>query len=79
VKDYFFITKFQLGGLSHDHGLLWVQNVPIFGVSENEKNACFVNKYLTTFQTMFSKEICNMQIHQDKKKLAKKIQLNCQF
>jgi hypothetical protein len=55
VKDYSFRRKFQLGGLLHDHGLLWVQNAPIFGVSKNEKIECFIDKYLTTFQIMFSK------------------------
>ncbi len=33
VKDYFFIIEFQSRGLPHDHRLLWVQNVLIFGVS----------------------------------------------
>jgi hypothetical protein len=37
MKNYFFITKFQLGGLPHDHGLLWVQNAPTFGVSKMKK------------------------------------------
>ncbi len=50
-----------------DHGLLWVQNAPTFGVSKNEKFECFVNKYLTIDQTMLAIEICNMQIHQLKK------------
>jgi hypothetical protein len=44
VKDYFFITKFQSEGLLHNHGLLWAQNAPTFGVSKNEKIECFVNK-----------------------------------
>jgi hypothetical protein len=47
-KGFFFKTKFQEGGLPYDHGLLWVQNAPTFGVSKNEKNECFVDKYLTT-------------------------------
>jgi hypothetical protein len=37
VKDYFFITEFQSGGLLHDRKLLWVQNALTFGVSKNEK------------------------------------------
>ncbi len=62
---------------THDHGLLWVQNAPTFGVSKNEKIECFVHKYLTTNQTMLSIEIC--QIHQHKRTCRKKIQLICQF
>jgi hypothetical protein len=40
VKDYFFIIEFQSRGLLHDHGLLWVQNAPTFGVSKNEEIEC---------------------------------------
>jgi hypothetical protein len=60
VKDYFFMNEFQLGSLLHDHGLLWVQNAPTFGVSKNEKLECFVNKYLTIDETMLLIEIHNM-------------------
>ncbi len=73
VKDYFFITEFQLGGLPHDHGLLWVQTAPTFGVSKNEEIECFVDKYLTTNQTMLSIEIHNMQTHQHKRTCKKKV------
>jgi len=48
MKDCFFLTKFQSRRLPHDHGLLWVQNGPTFGVSKNEEIECFVDKYLTT-------------------------------
>jgi len=79
VKDYFFIIEFQSRGLPHDHGLLWVQNAPIFGVSKNEKIQCFVDKYLTINQTILSIEIHNIQIHQHKRTCRKKSQLICRF
>jgi hypothetical protein len=60
VKDYFFITEFQFGGLFYDHRLLWLKNALIFGVSKNEKNECLINKYLIIDQTMPSNEICNI-------------------
>jgi hypothetical protein len=40
-----------------------------FGISKNEKNECFVNKYLTIDQKMLSIEIHYMQIHQLKKNM----------
>ncbi len=52
VKDYCFITEFQLRSLFHDHGLLWVQNTLTFGVSKNGKIECYVDKYLTIDQIM---------------------------
>jgi DNA polymerase III delta subunit len=73
VKDYFFITEFQSRGLFHDHELLWVQNSSTFGVSKNEEIECFVDKYLTTNQTMLSIEIHNMQTHQHKRTCKKKV------
>jgi hypothetical protein len=74
VKYYFFIIKFQSRGLPHDHWLLWVQNAPTFGVSKSEEIECFVDKYLTTNQIMFSIEIHNIQIHQHKRTCKKKTQ-----
>lgn len=62
VVYYFFITKFQSGGLAHDHGLLRVKNAPYFGISSNSEVKIFVDTYLTTDQTTFQKEICNAQI-----------------
>ncbi|MCO5607666.1 hypothetical protein L7F22_061864 [Adiantum nelumboides] len=31
--DYFFVTEFQQRGSQHDHELLWIKNVPTFGIS----------------------------------------------
>jgi hypothetical protein len=58
---------------------LWVQNALTFSVSKNEEIECFVNKYITTNQTILPIEIHNMQIHQHKKKCRKKRQAICQF
>jgi hypothetical protein len=32
VKDFFYITKFQSRSLPYDHGLLWIENDPRYGV-----------------------------------------------
>jgi hypothetical protein len=37
VEDYFLITKFQYGGLAHDHGLIWIKDAPQFDNSMNEE------------------------------------------
>jgi hypothetical protein len=31
-----FMTKIWYGGLVHDHGLLWVKNVPQFNILSNQ-------------------------------------------
>jgi hypothetical protein len=46
------VIKFQVEGLPHDHGLLWVKNVVQFGVLTNKDIECFVDTYLTTNQTI---------------------------
>jgi len=46
VKDYFFIIESR--GLPHDHDLLWIENATRYGVFQNEKNECLVDKYLAT-------------------------------
>ncbi len=50
MQDYFFVLEFQSGGLAHDHGLLWVQNVHQFDISSNESIEKIVDKYSTTNQ-----------------------------
>ncbi len=52
--------------MPHDHILLWVKNVPSFGVPTNENIEHFVDTYLETHQTILKGEIWNMQIHQHK-------------
>ncbi len=50
IQNYFFVSEFQSGGLAHDHGLLWVQNVHQFDISSNESIEKIVDKYSTTNQ-----------------------------
>ncbi len=79
VEDHFFITKFQFGGLTHDHGLIWVNDVPQFGISMNENIEIFVDKYWTINQTIMPKDFRNVQIHQHKWTCKKKRQQICQI
>jgi len=46
VKNYFFTTEFQSISLTHDHGLLWIKNAHMFGISSNKDIENFVDKYL---------------------------------
>jgi hypothetical protein len=79
IQDFFFVTRFQSGGLAHDHGLLWVQSVLQFGISSNETIENFIDKYITNDQTFFPIEIHSSQIHQHKRTCQKKNQPICQF
>ncbi len=71
--------EFQCIGWAHDHGLLWSTNAHRFGNFTNGKNQNFVDKYLTTNQSILKIEICTSQIHQHKQTCGKKKQPICQF
>ncbi len=49
------ITKFQLIGLTIDHGQLWSKYTPRFGISTYEKISNFVDKNLIFYQITFKK------------------------
>jgi hypothetical protein len=70
LSYYFYITKFQTIGLAHGHGL-WFKNGTRFGIFINEKIKIFVDKYLTTNQSILQIEFCNSQIHQHKQTCQK--------
>jgi hypothetical protein len=42
-QDYFYITKFQLEGLAHNHELIWVKDVLQFGIFMNEGKFLLIN------------------------------------
>jgi hypothetical protein len=55
-QTIFFLVEFQTCGLPYDHGLLWIENAPRFGVSSNEVIEKFVNKYLTMDETILKRK-----------------------
>jgi hypothetical protein len=65
-----------LTSLVHDHGLLWIKNGPVFGISSNKDIENFVNKYLTTNQFILQNKICATQIHQHKQTCKEKTPIN---
>jgi hypothetical protein len=44
--NIYFVIEFQNHGNEHDHGLLWVKNVPMYGMQTNEKIEHFVDMYI---------------------------------
>ena len=47
ILDYYFITEFQNRGSEHDHALLWIENAPLCGKSDNASIQKFVENYIT--------------------------------
>ena len=46
VEDFFFTTEFQQRGNEHEHGLLWIQNAPVYGQNTNAEITSFVDCYI---------------------------------
>jgi hypothetical protein len=47
VLDYYFVIEFQNRGSEHEHGLLWIEDTPIYGKNSNSEIENFLNKYIT--------------------------------
>lgn len=50
ITDYYWRTEFQTRGSPHVHGLLWIENAPIYDKFEsNSINECtkFIDKLIT--------------------------------
>ncbi len=37
ISDFYFVNEFQNCGSKHEHGLLWMKDVPMYGMHTNEK------------------------------------------
>ncbi len=53
-----------------------LKNAPMFGNSSNKDIENFVNKYLTTNQSILQNKICATQIHQHKQTCKEKTPIN---
>jgi hypothetical protein len=54
----FFVTKYQSHESQHDHGLLWVANVPIYGLDLNNAIENFVDKYISYDNNKLAPNFC---------------------
>ena len=79
IVDYFFITEFQHRGSEHDHGLLWIENAPIYGINSNATIEKFIDKYISCDNHILTPNFCEAQIHRHTKTCRKKNQVVCRF
>jgi hypothetical protein len=79
LLDFFFVTKFQNHGSEHDHGLLWVVNVPTYGLDPNKIIENFVDKYITFDSDKLPPNFHGVQRYHHKKTCEKKNQATCCF
>ena len=47
IIDLYFVTEFQNRGSAHEHGLLWIEDAPIYQKNNNLEIENFLDKYIT--------------------------------
>jgi hypothetical protein len=76
---FYFVIEFQNRRNEHDHGLLFIKNGPTYGVDSNEIIEQFVDKYVTSNNSLFPSHLKYSQMHKHKQTCRKKNQVVCQF
>jgi hypothetical protein len=74
-----FVIEFLNHGSEHDHGLLWVANVPTYGLDSNKIIENFVDTYITCDSDKLTPNFHEAQQHCHKKTCRKKNQVICPF
>jgi DNA replication protein DnaC len=66
VCDLFYRVEFQQRGSPHIHGLLWIEDAPIYGVDTNDKIEEFVDRHITCVRNPLIPdlpELVKLQVH----------------
>ena len=79
VEDFFFTTEFQQRGNEHEHGLLWIQNAPVYGQNTNAEITSFVDCYISTYSTLLNENFVKVQTHCHTRTCKKHKQSRCRF
>ena len=63
VSIYFSIIEFKNRGNEHDHLLIWVKNVPIYGRETNDEIVNFVDTHITCNTEHLQSHLANLHKH----------------
>ena len=72
ILDYYFVTEFQNRGSEHDHGLLWIQDAPIYGKNNNLEIENFVDRYITCDMDFLDPNLSKFHEHHHTKSCKKR-------
>ena len=73
------IKEFEHRGSKHDHGLLWIENEPIYGIDSNATIEIFLHKYISYDNHILTPNFCKAHIHHHKITCQKNNQHVCRF
>ena len=77
VKDFFYRIEFQHRGSPHIHGLLWIDNAPLFNSDPIENIESFISNHITTSRS--DDPMVKYQIHRHSHSCRKKKKKQCRF
>ena len=63
MSDYYFVTEFQNRGTEHEHGLLWIEDAPIYGKQSNSKIEKFLDNYVTCDTDPLERDVAKLHKH----------------
>jgi hypothetical protein len=75
IINSFFNTEFQGCGSEHDHGVVWIDSVPIYKMNSNEKSESFIDKYITCDKSLLPLCECFLPtpVEKDKQKCSQRV------
>ena len=79
ISDYYFVTEFQNRGTEHEHGLLWIENAPIYGKERNSEIDKFLDNYITCNTDHLEPDVAKLHKHHHTRSCKKRKNSNCRY
>jgi hypothetical protein len=79
VSDYYFVTEFQNRGSEHEHGLLWIEDAPIYGRESNSQIENFLDKYITCDTDHLDPDLSKLHKHYHTRSCKKRKNSHCKY
>jgi exonuclease III len=79
VVDYYFVTEFQNRGSEHEHGLLWIEDAPIYGRDNNSEIENFLDKYITCDTDHLDPALAKFHRHYHTRSCKKRRNSHCRY
>ena len=74
-----FYYKIQHRGSEYDHGLLWIENAPIYGFAPDATFEKFIDQHFSCYNHILTLKFCEALIHRHNKTCRKNNQVVCRF
>jgi hypothetical protein len=79
VSDNYFVTKFQNRGSEREHGLLWIEDAPIYGKYSDSEIVKFLDKYITCDIDHLHQYLAKLYRHSHTRSCKKQKNSHCRY